>query len=350
VTPARCHSRITSNRIVLYIDDLDRCPPDRVVQVLQAVHLLLAFPLFVVVVAVDSRWLSQSLHKHYEELLRSKNGSTQTEAFNAQATPQDYLEKIFQVPFWVRPLTSMGRAQIVNGLVQASLKRTAITVDDAHGPDLKSDTRGPSFTPPTGTEPGTAQSEVPPQPDLTPPSAPSQTFRVDAPTDPNPPALEVLDYELAFMDDLRDLLGQTPRAVKRFVNIYRLIKTMALSRTASFTKQDQVAEYRKVLFLLAVLTGLPNVSAAFFRNLHITMNANPGTHLSVIIARLHKPVSTDLPLNQNGTSEVIDAATNELQRLEGWLKNHADWQVLPTTAFQAWLPEVTRFSFQREVV
>src|SRR5690606_12021301 len=36
-------------RIVLYVDDLDRCPPARVVELLQAIHLLLAFPLFVVV-------------------------------------------------------------------------------------------------------------------------------------------------------------------------------------------------------------------------------------------------------------------------------------------------------------
>jgi hypothetical protein len=38
---------------VLYIDDLDRCPPRRVVEVLTAMQLLLALPLFVVVVAVD---------------------------------------------------------------------------------------------------------------------------------------------------------------------------------------------------------------------------------------------------------------------------------------------------------
>ncbi len=38
------------DRIVLYIDDLDRCPEVKVVEVLQAVHLLLAYPLFVVVV------------------------------------------------------------------------------------------------------------------------------------------------------------------------------------------------------------------------------------------------------------------------------------------------------------
>jgi hypothetical protein len=43
----------TLSRIVLYIDDLDRCPEKLVVEVLRAVHLLLAFDLFVCVVAVD---------------------------------------------------------------------------------------------------------------------------------------------------------------------------------------------------------------------------------------------------------------------------------------------------------
>jgi hypothetical protein len=49
------------DRIILYIDDLDRCPPRRVVELLEAVHLLLAVDLFVVVVAVDPRWLLRSL-------------------------------------------------------------------------------------------------------------------------------------------------------------------------------------------------------------------------------------------------------------------------------------------------
>jgi hypothetical protein len=43
------------DRIVLYIDDLDRCTPRQVVEVLQAVHLLLALDLFVVVVGVAPR-------------------------------------------------------------------------------------------------------------------------------------------------------------------------------------------------------------------------------------------------------------------------------------------------------
>ena len=48
-------------RIVLYIDDLDRCPPAKVREVLQMVHLLLAFDLFACMVAVDPRWVIQCL-------------------------------------------------------------------------------------------------------------------------------------------------------------------------------------------------------------------------------------------------------------------------------------------------
>src|SRR5262249_42283739 len=79
-------------RIVLYIDDLDRCPPRQVVEVLEAVHLLLALDLFVVVVAVDARWLIRSLEYHHHELFK---GGTQKNL----ATPIDSLDKIFQIPF-----------------------------------------------------------------------------------------------------------------------------------------------------------------------------------------------------------------------------------------------------------
>ena len=40
-----------------------------VVQVLQAVHLLLSFPLFTVVVAVDARWISRALREQFPKRL-----------------------------------------------------------------------------------------------------------------------------------------------------------------------------------------------------------------------------------------------------------------------------------------
>ncbi|HWX36901.1 MAG TPA: P-loop NTPase fold protein, partial [Steroidobacteraceae bacterium] len=109
------------SRIVLYIDDLDRCPPDKVADVLQAIHMLLFFPLFVVVVAVDARWITRSLEAEFPHLLLADPAENDSEAppvgaphrrvslrpalERLSAVPSsnalDYLEKIFQIPFWV---------------------------------------------------------------------------------------------------------------------------------------------------------------------------------------------------------------------------------------------------------
>lgn len=67
------------DRIVLYIDDLDRCPEETVVKVLQAVHLLLAFPLFVVVVGVDPRWLLYSLKRSSKAFRNQETGGGEVE-------------------------------------------------------------------------------------------------------------------------------------------------------------------------------------------------------------------------------------------------------------------------------
>ena len=104
------------NRIVLYIDDLDRCPPARVLEVLEAVHLLLAFPLFVVVVAVDTRWLTTALHEALPLLQRTARPGV------ARPTATDYLEKIFQIPFWVEPLDDAARHRLLRGLLLPSVE------------------------------------------------------------------------------------------------------------------------------------------------------------------------------------------------------------------------------------
>ena len=88
------------DRIVLYVDDLDRCRHEQVVDMLEAVHLLLAFDLFVVVVGVDERWLRQSLRRAYPGQLANKHDGREP-----RASPADYLAKIFQIPIWIRPLS-----------------------------------------------------------------------------------------------------------------------------------------------------------------------------------------------------------------------------------------------------
>lgn len=113
------------DRIILYIDDLDRCPAEHVVKVLQAIHLLLAFPLFVVVVGVDARWLLSALRQHYRELLedRQEPGSADSldvpasHAADPVSTSYDYLEKIFQIPICLRPMSAQGYSDLIRNLV-----------------------------------------------------------------------------------------------------------------------------------------------------------------------------------------------------------------------------------------
>src|SRR4051794_3345138 len=71
--------------------------------------------MFVVVVAVDSRWLTSALTDRVIALRPSS-------AIPKQATPQDYLKKIFQLLFWVQPLPTEGRARLVHGLLSDSIR------------------------------------------------------------------------------------------------------------------------------------------------------------------------------------------------------------------------------------
>ena len=130
------------DRIVLYIDDLDRCTPRQVVEVLQAVHLLLALDLFVVVVGVDPRWLLHALRDQYRSLLtaapRPAPRQQTTPSAGAESarrasrcsqretdrlllsTPQDYLEKIFNVPFVLPAMTPKGFDTMIRRLSSRS--------------------------------------------------------------------------------------------------------------------------------------------------------------------------------------------------------------------------------------
>ncbi|HEX2688655.1 MAG TPA: P-loop NTPase fold protein, partial [Kofleriaceae bacterium] len=80
----------TVSRIVLYVDDLDRCPEDKVIEVLRVVHLMLAFPLFVCFVAVDPRWVTQCL-KEAPGLAHHDHAETgEGEIGSAQARDESY--------------------------------------------------------------------------------------------------------------------------------------------------------------------------------------------------------------------------------------------------------------------
>jgi len=281
------------NRIILYIDDLDRCSSEKVVEVLEAVHLLLAFELFVVVVAVDSRWLSHALTDELHAL----------DAFNRggrRATPQDYLEKIFQLPFWVQPLSPNGRRSLVHGLLEGSVR--------ASGGDGKNGDK-----PARGLVIGPREEEL-----LT-------TMLSRRGADPRLDAhvLALTPEDLRFMEALAPLLGDTPRRVKRFVNVTQLLLAMPPSLEVD-TRSP--ADREIVAFLAALNSGLPDLAPRLFD----AVDAGAASGLLDAV---------------NG---LTGAPPDELERLTAWLRTEPTWAALPLARLETRLDVVRRLSFHRE--
>ncbi len=256
-------------RIVLYIDDLDRCPPSRVVEVLQAVHLLLAFPLFVVVVGVDPRWLLRSLQRHYKEVLSSDH--SEDSAFGSdddrswESTPQNYLEKIFQIPFALRPMSSTGFGRLVDQLTSAVTgpgERGNGRRGEASGSTQPADpaetnvVRPASASTPSGPaaddRPSATPGPTPAEPLA--PAAPAAVVDAKPRIDPNPATLLIDPEELKFLKGLAELVA-TPRETKRLVNLYRLVRASLPADAIEPFLLNRA--YEPLLTLLAILVGFP---------------------------------------------------------------------------------------------
>jgi hypothetical protein len=265
------------DRIVLYIDDLDRCPADKVVDVLQAIHLLLAFDLFVVVVAVDPRWVSRSLRERYphlldeDHILASKAGEGRAYG-HTMASSLDYLEKIFQIPFWVRPMDEAACRGLVSGLFKFDSRSTAAKQPQVDaGGDTGTDS-APGSIPdrkPAPSEASAFEGTLRPQDAPAEPSAASKAgpqwdpaAEPAEPFDPRPESLKLGQYERETMLALTPFVGNSPRRVKRFVNVYRVIKAgLPPAVHREFISNEAVEPgYRVAQAVQGLLTGAPSAA------------------------------------------------------------------------------------------
>ena len=255
-------------RIILYIDDLDRCKPDRVIEVLEAVHLLLAFPLFMVVVAVDPRWLSRCLEKHYPDLLalRSEHARILGDVLPSRpATAQDYLEKIFQVPFTLQPLRGDGFRKLVRGLAAPKMTSAspALTKAAAPGSSVQPGAEVSSHTAVPGDAETASAGSATPSETQSPVALSSQPTETEA--------IELLTVSAWELDDIQQLaaLFRTPRTVKRFINTYRFLRaSLPPAEQAQFIGTEEApGDYRVVIVLLAIVVSFPNIAPLFLQRL-----------------------------------------------------------------------------------
>jgi TIR domain/KAP family P-loop domain len=313
----------TVERIVLYIDDLDRCPPERVVQVLEAVHLLLAMDLFVVVVGVDPRWLLRSLRHQFHQVLA--DGLTGGDGY-WRSTPRDYLEKIFQIPFVLPAMTAHGFDALLRSLVRPPSKR-GVETSNVHDSTVLAERSGIV----SGAEPDDAAIVA---------EAGSAAEQVA--TGNTPERLDLTGSELTFFTGIAPLV-RTPRTTKRMVNIYRMLRvTRDLGPASRFLgTPEHGGEYQAVVQLLAVLTGFP----ALFQRMcwgdddsdtWPLLRRDPDEHWSAFVEDLAKQ-----------TASLPDGDRDDWNRLVTALRAVQPTVTLPDQLkpYQHWAPRISRFSF-----
>jgi len=219
-------------RIVLFIDDLDRCPPKRVVEVLQAVHLLLAFRLFVVVIGVDSRWITECLNANHQELLKD------TEDRDARST--NYLEKIFQIPYWLMPFAERSTDAFVRRLANRRISRVHLA---------------------TGGERSTGEGGE---------ASEAEDSSGGRPLHAGDESLPWTPWEASFVPLVSPLAGTTPRAAKRFFNLYNILRDTprlwpsiqsnldeieSLAQDESLPERPRIRTYEAYALALAIANG-----------------------------------------------------------------------------------------------
>src|SRR6266545_1164929 len=188
-------------RVVVFIDDLDRCSSEKVMEILQAINLILAdaeLQLFVIL-GIDTGMIYRAIERHYrDEVADLRLPGT---------FPADYLRKIIQLNFHLPPIAKERRASLLAGLFSPSARVTTAANDSDRSRSGVRTLRWDRAA-------------------LGSPFAVTYRYVEDTPAELN-----------AFME-LQDFLADNPRELKRLVNVHRFVK-IVLQPVGAVAEPDQ---------------------------------------------------------------------------------------------------------------
>lgn len=181
------------DRILIIIDDLDRCEPQKAVEVLQAIKLLLDFDTFIICLGIDARIITRAVEKHYAEILGP-----------AGVSGYEYLDKIVQIPFRI-PVPNVDE---VKGFITQQLGNPKPIADD--------DNLRPFELSNEDFIQASIEAEV---------SNPINTSDIKK-TNLDKSVPFTYD-ELQIFHEFANFLKPNPRHLKRLMNVYRLVRNLA---------------------------------------------------------------------------------------------------------------------------
>lgn len=256
------------------------------------------------------------------------------------------LDKIFQIPYAVAPLTGTSASAYVSALLApttSALPPTAATDQPAQQPPTAPE---PAATPREAAA-TRAQAELADRDETSPladrldregafagpASAPNRAV-----PDLRPPGLQLNPIESQFMAQLGAMLP-TPRAAKKLVNLYRLVRIGIPAIELSSFVTDR--SYQVVQLLLAILVGSPTASRTIFTAI---LEADPQQDLATLLDDDKPP--TD-PEQWEAIRPVRDHLCAQLRDIASTAASSMDTNL---HRYQQWCPRLARYSFHTRTI
>ncbi len=318
-------------KVVVFIDDLDRCDPKKSVEVLEAIKLLLELDRFIVFLALDARIITQAVEQHYGKVLTE-----------AEITGYEYLDKIVQIPFsipdpppgdlrnYLGSLVGMSQAEIPP-LELAPAGREAAEparfVAEAIEP-AREGSEPPVSSPPPGRDASGAEPPATPQP-----AEPRRAGReaaaeeiaplTDVPFD----TIEVIftpDEQKTFLD-FHAHLDTNPRRLKRLVNIYKLVRVLISGQQNQAATGGPPPNHRHILGWLVVCEQWPyaaHVMLEIMADSYKRAETNPQARRALEITpltELQQAAQQRIAREENKALQKLDL---KYDRLESFIGRH----------------------------
>ena len=282
-------------RVVLYIDDLDRCPPHKVVEVLEAVQLLVKTSLFIVVLAIDDRYISRALEDVYKGVLKRRG----------QPSGIDYLEKIIQIPYRMRSISPSNLKSYLKS--QMKIEEEQIEQTETVS-TLKKSTSELSKTP---------DSEIN-KADLDPKLSETETLAIPQVETPEPQKSlqtpETISEIIKFTRSEFDLLANcakhvdlSPRTGKRLINLYKILKIVWSQYPSLGLKEPDTKTKQIAITFLALSGRYPDFTRHLFEEIDTQFEESSDSNednpiltwkLQALLDELQKQVSKNDHHNQ----------------------------------------------------
>ncbi len=276
-------------KIAVFVDDLDRCSPEKAVEVLEAIKLLLDFRRFIVCLGIDARIITHAIEEHYGKVFAA-----------AGVTGYEYLQKIVQIPFNIPEPSFDEVRRFLNNLLGAAEEE----VDTLFFENVEIVTAETAVVQAADSGAGAAAHAggTPVQGDGSTHAAP---VRDD---------LEiVVERRVAFIKEERDALRTfipymvpNPRRIKRLVNIYRLIRDLAPDKGL----EGIVRQYDKLFPWL-----LMNEQAAFTTHVMLELFESGEANDAVVLAGLFAKAKPLLEGMEKTRLHRLDIDTHMLAEL-----------------------------------